>query len=126
MTKPRTEPECSRLRSQPLVNGGTGIAVAWPQHGTPNLGEIIDGICAQIDTGDFHRRVDEAREKARIFNRLHGLRGQPINNILRRAGQLEVRGKVGVEQLREPRANHRHRKFLTTESATLSSGSPAG
>src|SRR3954466_12710271 len=33
-----------------LVNGGTGIAVGMATNMAPhNLGEVIDGICAQID-----------------------------------------------------------------------------
>src|SRR5438552_1186659 len=37
-----------------LVNGGTGIAVGMATHMPPhNLGEIIDGICAQIDKPDI-------------------------------------------------------------------------
>ena len=37
-----------------LVNGGTGIAVGMATNMPPhNLGEVIDGICAQIDNGDF-------------------------------------------------------------------------
>src|SRR5438874_11444800 len=37
-----------------LVNGGTGIAVGMATNMAPhNLGEIIDGICAQIDKPDI-------------------------------------------------------------------------
>ena len=37
-----------------LVNGGTGIAVGMATNMPPhNLGEIIDGICAQIDDPDI-------------------------------------------------------------------------
>ena len=37
-----------------LVNGGTGIAVGMATNMAPhNLGEIIDGICAQIDNPDI-------------------------------------------------------------------------
>src|SRR5919108_701107 len=37
-----------------LVNGGTGIAVGMATNIPPhNLGEIIDGICAQIDNPDI-------------------------------------------------------------------------
>src|SRR6266851_5417368 len=37
-----------------LVNGGTGIAVGMATNMPPhNLGEIIDGICAQIDNPDI-------------------------------------------------------------------------
>ncbi len=38
-----------------LVNGGTGIAVGMATNMPPhNLGEVIDGICAQIDKPDDH------------------------------------------------------------------------
>ena len=37
-----------------LVNGGTGIAVGMATNMPPhNLGEVIDGICAQIDDPDI-------------------------------------------------------------------------
>src|SRR5438132_2888629 len=37
-----------------LINGGTGIAVGMATNMAPhNLGEIIDGICAQIDDPDL-------------------------------------------------------------------------
>src|ERR1044071_5856725 len=37
-----------------LVNGGTGIAVGMATNMPPhNLGEVIDGICAQIDNPDI-------------------------------------------------------------------------
>src|ERR671927_288507 len=37
-----------------LVNGGTGIAVGMATNIPPhNLGEVIDGICAQIDNPDI-------------------------------------------------------------------------
>src|SRR5712671_3329409 len=37
-----------------LVNGGTGIAVGMATNMAPhNLGEVIDGICAQIDKPDI-------------------------------------------------------------------------
>ena len=51
-----------------LVNGGTGIAVGMATNMPPhNLGEVIDGICAQIDDPDI--TLDELmkhRERARI------------------------------------------------------------
>src|ERR1700712_3414684 len=37
-----------------LVNGGTGIAVGMATNMAPhNLGEVIDGVCAQIDNPDI-------------------------------------------------------------------------
>ena len=48
-----------------LVNGGTGIAVGMATNMPPhNLGEVIDGICAQIDDPDITLDgADEARER---------------------------------------------------------------
>ena len=40
-----------------LVNGGTGIAVGMATNIPPhNLGEVIDGICAQIDKPEITTR----------------------------------------------------------------------
>src|ERR1700719_2728794 len=44
-----------------LVNGGTGIAVGMATNIPPhNLGEVIDGICAQIDDPDI--TIDDLRK----------------------------------------------------------------
>ena len=59
-----------------LVNGGTGIAVGMATNMPPhNLGEVIDGICAQIDNPDITLDgVDEVREGPGFSDRLHDLR----------------------------------------------------
>src|SRR5689334_24282319 len=50
-----------------LVNGGTGIAVGMATNMAPhNLGEIIDGICAQIDKPNI-----ELRELMQQIGRAH-------------------------------------------------------
>ncbi|GIT05911.1 MAG: hypothetical protein CM1200mP29_13220 [Verrucomicrobiota bacterium] len=53
--RPGRSPPCS-LRHFPnlLINGGTGIAVGMATSIPPhNLGEIVDGICAQVDDPDI-------------------------------------------------------------------------
>ncbi len=59
-----------------LVNGGTGIAVGMATNMPPhNLGEVIDGICAQIDDPDITiRGLDEVREGPGFSDRLRHLR----------------------------------------------------
>ena len=59
-----------------LVNGGTGIAVGMATNMPPhNLGEIIDGICAQIDNPDITLKELMQHVKGPDFpDRLHGLR----------------------------------------------------
>src|SRR6186713_2741313 len=86
-----------------LVNGGTGIAVGMATNIPPhNLGEVIDGICAQIDepaitvpglmkfikgpdfpTGGFICGVEG------IKNYFNGGRGG-----------VKLRGRIGVEQMK--------------------------
>ena len=52
-----------------LVNGGTGIAVGMATNMPPhNLGEVIDGICAQIDNPDITiAELMKHHQRARIF-----------------------------------------------------------
>ncbi len=59
-----------------LVNGGTGIAVGMATNMAPhNLGEIVDGICAQIDNpGITLAAIDEVHQGAGFSDRLHALR----------------------------------------------------
>ena len=59
-----------------LVNGGTGIAVGMATNIPPhNLGEVIDGICAQIDDPDITlEELMKHRERAGLSHRLHDLR----------------------------------------------------
>src|SRR5216683_6980178 len=86
-----------------LINGGTGIAVGMATNMAPhNLGEIIDGICAQIDDPDL--------TLAQLMNHVKGpdfptgcmVCGlEPIKEYFATGrGSLKVRGRVGVEQLK--------------------------
>ncbi|HJX24945.1 MAG TPA: DNA gyrase subunit A, partial [Chthoniobacterales bacterium] len=86
-----------------LVNGGTGIAVGMATNMPPhNLGEVIDGICAQIDDPEI--TVDALRNlvKGPDFPTgcaILGLAG--IKQYLETGrGSMKVRGKAGVEELK--------------------------
>ncbi len=86
-----------------LVNGGTGIAVGMATNMAPhNLGEVIDGICAQID-----------RPSITIPELMHFIKGPDFptgglvcgiegikNYFLTGKGSVKVRGRVGVEELK--------------------------
>jgi DNA gyrase subunit A len=86
-----------------LVNGGTGIAVGMATNIPPhNLGEVIDGICAQIDNPNI-----TGLELARYIKgpdfptgcMVCGLEG--IRNYFATGrGSLKVRGKVVIEEVR--------------------------
>ncbi|MFM8471074.1 MAG: DNA gyrase subunit A [Limisphaerales bacterium] len=86
-----------------LVNGGTGIAVGMATNMPPhNLGEIIDGICAQID--------DPAITIAGLMKFIKGpdfptggfICGvEGIKNYFETGrGSLKLRGKIGSEELK--------------------------
>ncbi len=86
-----------------LVNGGTGIAVGMATNIPPhNLGEIIDGICAQIDDPDITIEGLMQFVKGPDFPTgcmLCGLAG--IKQYFQTGrGSLKVRGKAGVEELK--------------------------
>ncbi len=86
-----------------LVNGGTGIAVGMATNMPPhNLGEIIDGICAQIDNPDINLKELMAHVKGPDFPTgcmLLGLEG--IKDYFTSGrGSLKVRGRIGLEQLK--------------------------
>src|SRR6184192_620293 len=86
-----------------LVNGGTGIAVGMATNMPPhNLGEIIDGVCAQIDNpaitvADLMKFV-----KGPDFptgGMICGIDG--IQNYFNTGrGSLKLRGKVGIEEMK--------------------------
>lgn len=83
-----------------LVNGGTGIAVGMATNMAPhNLGEIIDGICAQIDKPNIELRELMQHVKGPDFPTgcmLCGLDG--IRDYFKTGrGSLKVRGRVGLE-----------------------------
>ncbi|MCX8156651.1 MAG: DNA gyrase subunit A [Verrucomicrobiae bacterium] len=86
-----------------LVNGGTGIAVGMATNIPPhNLGEVIDGICAQIDHPNItipelmrHIRGPDFPTGCMVC----GLEG--IKDYFHHGrGSLKVRGKIGIEELK--------------------------
>src|SRR5512135_2289893 len=86
-----------------LVNGGTGIAVGMATNMPPhNLGEIIDGICAQIDNPGITVPELMKHVKGPDFPTgcmLCGLEG--IKDYFKTGrGSLKVRGKVGLEEIK--------------------------
>ncbi|MDB6019976.1 MAG: gyrA [Pedosphaera sp.] len=86
-----------------LVNGGTGIAVGMATNMAPhNLGEVIDGICAQIDNPNITIAQLMKHVKGPDFPTGCMVCGvDPIKKYFETGrGSLKVRGKVGVEQLK--------------------------
>ncbi|MEP6663054.1 MAG: DNA gyrase subunit A [Verrucomicrobiota bacterium] len=86
-----------------LVNGGTGIAVGMATNMAPhNLGEVIDGICAQIDKPEIALAELMKFVKGPDFPTGCMVCGvDPIKQYFATGrGSLKVRGKVGVEQLK--------------------------
>src|SRR5262250_586517 len=86
-----------------LVNGGTGIAVGMATNIPPhNLGEVIDGICAQIDNPNITLRELMSHVKGPDFPTgcmICGLEG--IKDYFTSGrGSVKIRGKVGIEQLK--------------------------
>lgn len=86
-----------------LINGGTGIAVGMATNMPPhNLGEVIDGICAQIDDPDITIEGLMAHVKGPDFPTgciLQGTAG--IKQYFETGrGQVRVRGRVGVAEVK--------------------------
>ena len=86
-----------------LVNGGTGIAVGMATNMPPhNLGEVIDGVCAQIDKPTI--TIPELMKfiKGPDFptgGMICGVEG--IKNYFTTGkGSVKLRGRVGVEELK--------------------------
>ena len=86
-----------------LVNGGTGIAVGMATNMAPhNLGEVIDGICAQIDNPQI--TIPELMKfiKGPDFptgGMICGIEG--IKNYFHTGrGGVKLRGVVGIEQMK--------------------------
>src|SRR5215212_4296738 len=86
-----------------IVNGGTGIAVGMATNmPTHNLGEIVDGICAQIDNPGI--TIPELMKfiKGPDFptgGMILGMEG--IKNYFHTGrGSVRLRGRVGAEQLK--------------------------
>ncbi len=86
-----------------LVNGGTGIAVGMATNMAPhNLGEIVDGVCAQIDNPDITLPELMKHIKGPDFPTGCMVCGvEPIKKYFADGrGSIKVRGRVGVEQLK--------------------------
>src|SRR5580698_7451673 len=86
-----------------LVNGGTGIAVGMATNMPPhNLGEIIDGICAQIDDPNITIKELMKHVKGPDFptgGMICGVEG--IKNYFETGrGSVKLRGRVGSEELK--------------------------
>ena len=86
-----------------LVNGGTGIAVGMATNIPPhNLGEIIDGITAQIDNPDITLKQLMKHIKGPDFPTGCTICGlSPIEQYFTSGkGSIKVRGKLGIEDVR--------------------------
>ena len=86
-----------------LVNGGTGIAVGMATNMPPhNLGEIIDGVCAQIDDPEITIAKLMKYVKGPDFPTGATVCGlEPIKQYFNTGrGSMKVRGRVGIEQLK--------------------------
>ncbi len=86
-----------------LVNGGTGIAVGMATNMPPhNLGEVIDGICAQIDNPAITSLELMKHIKGPDFptgGLICGIEG--IKNYFETGrGSIKLRGRVGVEEMK--------------------------
>ncbi len=86
-----------------LVNGGTGIAVGMATNMPPhNLGEVIDGICAQIDQPGI--TIPELMKFIKgpdfptggIICGVEGIK----NYFTTGKGSVKLRGRVGIEELK--------------------------
>jgi DNA gyrase subunit A len=86
-----------------LVNGGTGIAVGMATNMPPhNLGEVIDGICAQID--DPQITIPDLMQHIKgpdfptggIICGVEGIK----NYFTTGRGSVKLRGRVGAEELK--------------------------
>jgi len=86
-----------------IVNGGTGIAVGMATNMPPhNLGEVIDGICAQIDNPEITIAQLMKFIKGPDFptgGMILGVEG--IKNYFTTGkGSVKLRGRVGSEELK--------------------------
>jgi DNA gyrase subunit A len=86
-----------------LVNGGTGIAVGMATNMAPhNLGEVIDGVCAQIDNPAITIPELMKHIKGPDFPTggiVCGIEG--IKEYFHRGrGAVKLRGRIAVEQLK--------------------------
>src|SRR5882672_9687110 len=86
-----------------IVNGGTGIAVGMATNMAPhNLGEVIEGIIAQIDNPNITISQLMKFVKGPDFPTGCMICGiEPIKEYFNTGrGSLKVRGKAGIEQLK--------------------------
>src|SRR4051812_43529895 len=86
-----------------LVNGGTGIAVGMATNMAPhNLGEVVDGICAQIDDPNITIPQLMKHIKGPDFPTGCTICGlEPVKQyFMTGRGSVKVRGKVGLEQMK--------------------------
>jgi DNA gyrase subunit A len=86
-----------------LVNGGTGIAVGMATNMPPhNLGEVVDGICAQIDDPEITVKQLMKFIKGPDFPTgamICGVEG--IKNYFETGkGSVKLRGRVGSEEIK--------------------------
>ncbi len=86
-----------------LVNGGTGIAVGMATNIPPhNLGEVINGVCAQIDDPDI--TIEGLMEHVKGPDFPTGCLLQGSGGIKQYfetgRGQVRVRGRVGVAEVK--------------------------
>ncbi|MBI3881899.1 MAG: DNA gyrase subunit A [Verrucomicrobia bacterium] len=86
-----------------LVNGGTGIAVGMATNMAPhNLGEVVDGICAQIDNpavtvAELMKFIKGPDFPTGGF--ICGIEG--IKNYFETGkGSIKLRGRIGSEELK--------------------------
>ncbi len=96
-----------------LVNGGTGIAVGMATNIPPhNLGEVVDGICAQIDHPDITIEGLMEYVKGPDFPTGCTVCGlEPVRSYLSTGrGSMKVRGRVEVEEVKSGRS-----QILVTE-----------
>jgi DNA gyrase subunit A len=86
-----------------LVNGGTGIAVGMATNMPPhNLGEVVDGICAQIDKPGI--TIPELMKFIKgpdfptggVICGVEGIK----NYFTTGKGSVKLRGRVGVEEMK--------------------------
>jgi DNA gyrase subunit A len=84
-----------------LVNGGTGIAVGMATNLAPhNLGEVVDGICAQIDNPEITLPQLMQHIKGPDFPvacEIRGIRGVE-SYFATGKGSMRLRGKVEIEE----------------------------
>ena len=103
-----------------LVNGGTGIAVGMATNIPPhNLGEIVDGICAQIDNPDITvEGLMKYRERTGFPDRLRDSAASTGSRIISdrpRQHEGARQGRRGGIKGR-PRADRHHGDSLQRES----------